>query len=240
MLLAVVSIECKQGQSLIRRHSLNQDVTVCGTRKISTRGLIVGGLETVPGEWPWHAAVFEIQGGGRDRKYKCGGTLIGAKFVLTTASCAGSRGRGKNSTKVVELGQYDLMESSLHKVDVTVKRVIVHERYVSGDPNNDVAVLELKHAVNFTDYIQPVCLPEEGEKIEQFGSKTGTIVGWGFKEYGVLADKLQSAQVPIISFIDCLQSDPDFFGKHFNSGMFCAGRKNGDQNMITSTMCSCS
>lgn len=35
-----------------------------------------------PGTWPWHAAIYHVQQGGRP-EFKCGGTLISPNFVLT-------------------------------------------------------------------------------------------------------------------------------------------------------------
>lgn len=43
--------------------------------------LIANTNNAPPGAWPWHAAIFHVQGGQAD--YKCGGTLISSNFVLT-------------------------------------------------------------------------------------------------------------------------------------------------------------
>ncbi|XP_058465242.1 venom protease-like [Malaya genurostris] len=200
----------------------------CGIRRVRSRGLIVAGSASIPGEWPWHAAVYHVNQTNRSREYKCGGTLISAGYLLTTASCA-SYGRGgkPEGTIVVELGQYNLVESSIRKVDAIVRNVSIHEQYVHGESMYDLAMMQLKNTVPLTDYIQPVCLPTAAEKIEQYDGKNGTIVGWGFEKAGKLSDKLQSAQVPVIPYLQCLKSDRDFFAQNLYSGMFCAGLLNG-------------
>lgn len=111
--------------------------------------------------------------------------------------------------------------------EIPVIRAIVHEEYVAGENKQDVGVLQLKTSVNFTNYIQPACLPKESDKMEQYDDRVGTIVGWGFEKAGKLSDRLQSARVPVIPVIDCLISDRDFFSYEIYAGMFCAGMRNG-------------
>lgn len=53
----------------------------CGRRKVTHTELIVNGLATKAGDWPWHVALYRLQ---RSLiKYICGGTLITNFFVLT-------------------------------------------------------------------------------------------------------------------------------------------------------------
>ncbi|XP_058838442.1 venom protease-like [Topomyia yanbarensis] len=228
LLVTVVSVTATFAQQFRSFHRTRKPpASWCGVRKITSRGLIVGGSETIPGEWPWHAAVYHVTEGGRSREYKCGGTLINSGYLLTTASCA-LYGRGKpEGAIVVELGQFNLVESFAGKVDAIVSNVSIHEQYVHGETMNDVAVMQLKNAVQFTDYVQPACLPVASENIEHYEGKNGTIVGWGFEQAGKLSEKLKTAQVPVISYLQCLKSDRDFFSRNLNSGMFCAGLLNG-------------
>lgn len=52
---------------------------------LKTRKLIVGGVKADPKEFPHMAAVgFDVNG---DIQWKCGGSLISAKIVLTAAHC---------------------------------------------------------------------------------------------------------------------------------------------------------
>ena len=47
---------------------------------------IVGGSESVPGDWPWAALLGRVE---NNNKFKvvCGGSLITNKHVLTAAHC---------------------------------------------------------------------------------------------------------------------------------------------------------
>ncbi|EDS34959.1 serine protease 27 [Culex quinquefasciatus] len=199
----------------------------CGVRKIRTQPLIVGGRTAAVGAWPWNVAVYYTKNNGHKRDFRCGGTLISPEYILTTASCARyATGKPAGSVRVV-LGLHSLTEMSSNAREIFVKEAFIHEEYVHGENMYDVAVLQLNTAVNYTNYIQPACLPGADDKIERFDNMLGTIVGWGNVETGMLADELQSAAVPVISFIDCLKSDRDFFSANIYSGMYCAGLTNG-------------
>lgn len=59
-------------------------------------------------------------------------------------------------------------------------RIFVHDSY---DPsiskiNNDIALIMLEHEVDWTDYIQPICLPSHDQ--ETYSGSSATIAGWGF------------------------------------------------------------
>lgn len=56
----------------------------CGRRKIKHEGLITFGSETRPGDFPWHVAIYHQE--GRQRNYKCGGTIIDRNTILTGKS----------------------------------------------------------------------------------------------------------------------------------------------------------
>lgn len=55
---------------------------------------------------------------------------------------------------MVRLGDLDLnpdVDDQATPVDVPIERVITHERYFRGGKNiNDIGLLKLKHAVNYT------------------------------------------------------------------------------------------
>lgn len=64
------------------------------TRKIyncnSFAGLIVGGVPTKPGEFP-HMTAIGWRNSDGSVFFKCGGSLISSRFVLTVAHCASDK-----------------------------------------------------------------------------------------------------------------------------------------------------
>lgn len=61
--------------------SIVKDMGACGRRMVDHSELIVSGEPSKPGDWPWHAALYRLQ--GYTMKYICGGTLLSKSFVLT-------------------------------------------------------------------------------------------------------------------------------------------------------------
>ena len=51
---------------------------------------------------------------------------------------------------------------------IKVAKIITHERY--GRLNNDIALLKLEKPVMFGKHVQPICLPNQGDK-PAIGSK---------------------------------------------------------------------
>ncbi|KTF97966.1 hypothetical protein cypCar_00032028 [Cyprinus carpio] len=111
-----------------------------------------------------------------------------------------------------------------------VKTVVYHSSYLPfvdaniDDNSRDIAVLALTKPLQFTDFIQPVCLPTYGQRLAD--GQMGTVTGWGNVEYyGTQANVLQEAHVPIIS--DAVCNGPDYYDNQVTTTMFCAGYEKG-------------
>lgn len=74
-------------------------------------------------------------------------------------------------------------------VDIPIAETIVHEDYRadSASQEHDIALIRLESAVNYTDYVKPICLPidETWRKMNLDGWPLST-VGWGISENGIL------------------------------------------------------
>uniref|UniRef100_A0A182YQB9 Peptidase S1 domain-containing protein n=1 Tax=Anopheles stephensi TaxID=30069 RepID=A0A182YQB9_ANOST len=195
--------------------------TDCGKRKINKMPLIVHGVRSVAGEWPWHAAIFAVS--KRSRDYVCGGTLVSQRYILTAASCVADWHHRKRPY-VVQLGQHQLWESSL-----TGREVRVLDIETSDD--STMALVRLEVDVQYDDYIQPICLPtgpHTGESSDgelRIGS-AGLIAGYGQTDPdGNPSAYLQTALMPIVDSGLCVIYR--IFDKHEAHKMFCAGHGNG-------------
>ncbi|KFB50343.1 AGAP005072-PA-like protein [Anopheles sinensis] len=181
------------------------DLQRCGVPRIKNlRSRITEGELAVEGHWPWHGGLFHLN------EYQCGCTLINELFVLTASHCVYNSATGyKLSERIlrIKLGMYRLSANDTERTQVyTVRSIISHTKYMTSSHKHDVALVRLNGTVQFTDYIQPVCL-----------DLTESI--W--------VEHLADAEIPIVRYTDCVEQDPSTYGPLIYSGMYCAGILNG-------------
>uniref|UniRef100_A0A3B3UAE3 Si:dkey-32n7.7 n=1 Tax=Poecilia latipinna TaxID=48699 RepID=A0A3B3UAE3_9TELE len=157
---------------------------------------IVGGQDALPGSWPWQV---ELQLYGW---FKCGGSLINKKWVLTAAHCI--KDPDPSMWKAV-LGQQNQRDRDTKTVvERNIGKIIVHPKFDWTTLNNDIALLRLSSPVNFTDYIRPVCLAASGSR---FNNGTNSwVTGWGNVGEGEPLphpQTLQEVKVPVIGNRQC-------------------------------------
>jgi len=141
---------------------------VCGISGAKD-GKIVGGSESAPHKYPWMAALFV------DDQWFCGGTLISDEWVLTAAHCADGA-----SEMLVMLGAHNVREGAEEgRMELTTTDFFTHPDWSQMNIHNDLALIHLPQAINFTDKISPVCLPAYSEAEETFAHLTAWASGWG-------------------------------------------------------------
>lgn len=207
----------------------NNALYQCGVRRRIGVQLIERGWVAELGQWPWHAALFHVSSNGSS-SYACGGTLLDQRHVLTSAHCVTTK-RRKNivpisgSKLVIHLGQYDLREITEVQLR-NVSEVHIHEEYSTN--RNDIAVLVLSSDVEYSDFVIPICLDNRVDPdLTKLVGQRGSVAGWGLTENHTVAQLLRTAQMPVVSHVECVQADPTLFGRYLDRGMFCAGERNG-------------
>ncbi|XP_035254094.1 serine protease 33 [Anguilla anguilla] len=200
------------------------DAQVCGYAPLGNR--IVGGTAAPEGAWPWQV---DIQ---MDGNHVCGGTIITKDWVLSAAHCFPEP--SKVSSYVLYLGRQTLNGFNTHEVSRLVLRVVVAPGYSSPEEGRDFALVQLASPVDWTDRIQPICLPDADVL---FPSGTLCYVsGWGYIQEGVpLAGTgpLQEVEVPIIAQSSCqsmYQLQPPADRVDILSDMICAGFQEGGKD----------
>ncbi|XP_049496373.1 serine protease 44-like [Panthera uncia] len=184
----------------------------CGHRSMR----IVGGMAAPRRKWPWHVSL-QI-----NNKHICGGSLIASRWVLTAAHCVTG-----HEDYTVRLGDKSLYPNSKTTLVVPVEDIVCHRFFDDTTLRHDIALALLAFAVNYSSYIQPVCLPEKS-----FQAETGTecwVTGWGRPEE-VLAPMpvlLQETEQHILHHKKCnwiLQTQLGTFRSMVRKGMICAYR----------------
>jgi len=193
---------------------------------------IVGGTEARPHSMPWIISIQE-----NDQPF-CGGSLIRcsnkdeSRLILTAAHCIKQPGRWSDlnpNDLTVSLGEHSLTNKDQGEQKIKVRNYEFHENYDEETSANDIAVVQLKTPVPFSQTIQPVCLPSPTDKLPAPGTKC-IVAGWGTtSEGGRQSDKLMQVISPILSDADC--ASPQFYGTEMQQDkMFCAGYKEGQKD----------
>ncbi|XP_039290247.1 atrial natriuretic peptide-converting enzyme isoform X1 [Nilaparvata lugens] len=151
----------------------------CGTRwtQNEARARIVGGFRSIPGDWPFLAALL----GGPEQVFYCAGVLIADQWVLTASHCVGNFSQGNPSGWTIQLGITRRHAHSYFGQKMKVKRVIPHPQYNTGIAHdNDIALFQLQSPVAFHDHLLPVCLPPDDYHLKP--GMLCTVIGWGKRE----------------------------------------------------------
>lgn len=137
--------------------------------------------------------------------------------------------------------------------DITVERIIPHEKYTSKTKNDDIALIRLTRPVEFfknRTRVKTICLPIEPLNLippdpETETNRTLDIAGWGYTENKrkKMSDVLMKARVKYLSSEKC-QLRYDWEAKtniHLNLTLLdtqmCAG---GDEHVDTWAFKNCS
>ncbi|XP_046683966.1 LOW QUALITY PROTEIN: serine proteinase stubble-like [Homalodisca vitripennis] len=203
----------------------------CGQVEVNPTPLITHGQNTARGQWPWHIALYRIE--GINLSYSCGGSLVSSTVVITAAHCVTKAPRDRPvdaDILVVQLGKYHLYQFSDDSVqNKQVRDVHVHPRYNSTNYLDDLAVLVLSSPAEFTKFVRPVCLwPKNNFNLPSIDNMEGTVVGWGYDENNQVTEELKMARMPVVSYVTCLKSYPQFFSQFTSENKtFCAGFRQG-------------
>uniref|UniRef100_A0A4W4E0U1 Peptidase S1 domain-containing protein n=1 Tax=Electrophorus electricus TaxID=8005 RepID=A0A4W4E0U1_ELEEL len=154
---------------------------VCGNANLNDLSGAGTGLASA-GMWPWMASVQ------RNGTHVCGGTLITAQFVMSSADCFS--GSTNASDWTVILGR--LMQNGSNSNEVSIK---VANITFSNTSQNNIAVLQLTVKPTLSNYIQPICVDQGSNN---FAVNTQCwAAGWG--SGGGAQQTLQQINTSIVS-----------------------------------------
>jgi trypsin len=186
-----------------------------GVRAASTRpitGLIVGGEDATPGEFPFLVSVQTRTG-----SHFCGGSLIDKRWVLTAAHCLTP---GEESSIQIVVGLHDRSNPAGSEA-MNAVRIVNHPLYgnTSVDMDYDFSLVELE-----SDAVHdPIALNTSSLEIpedDQILAVPSITAGWGAtREGGRLPNILQKVTVPLVSAKKCKKAYPG----QVTDRMICAG-----------------
>lgn len=175
---------------------------------------IIGGNKTGVLDYPW-MALLAYETGSNVPEFKCGGSLINKRYVLTAAHCvtrlpSGSRLIG------VRIGEHDLStERDCNKdeeglevycaeryQDFGLESVYFHPDYTPRLAQNDIALLRLNGDADFRPKnVRPVCLPVGFNST--MPRKKMTVTGWGLTETGMRSQALLQVKLSLVGMSEC-------------------------------------
>ena len=187
---------------------------------------VVGGHPVAAGQYPFMASIRIRTPEGT---FMCGGTLIGARQILTAAHCA-TNGAGQaygSQAFTVVLGVVDLRNRS--RCDNCVYRVgavRVHPDWNPRTTNMDAAVLTLTRRVP-AGVASPITLVDTTPGALDDPGRAAVVAGWGHTSSGGTgAQHLQAATLSIVGDRACAASYPA--GEVKKGSMLCAAASGRD------------
>nr|CAD7428295.1 unnamed protein product [Timema monikensis] len=178
---------------------------------------IIGGVTVALGEIPWQVSIQN------NNQHLCGGSILGASWVLTAAHCFAYDPPLSKLTVVA--GFVSFTSPGSYKQTSGVAKIIQHSKYVSMQSSYeyDVALLQLLNGFTLNQNVASIGLPSKGYK----AAGDAVVSGWGATvEGGLLSQNLIKVTVPIIQFNKCY----DYYGDDMKEGMICAGYDTGNKD----------
>nr|XP_013810674.1 PREDICTED: enteropeptidase [Apteryx mantelli mantelli] len=224
-----VNVTKAVNQSLIfaqREYCLNNlvihlqcNMKSCGKRLVTQNSgtRIVGGSDAKTGAWPWIVSLLH------NFRPVCGASLVSDEWLVSAAHCVYGRHLKLSQWKAV-LGLHD-QSNMTYPLTVLqdIDQIIINPHYNKRTKDNDIAMMHLRYKVQYTDYIQPICLPEKSQ--EFLPGIYCSIAGWGgIANQGPPSNILQEAEVPLITNEKCQQQMPEY---NITENMMCAGYDKG-------------
>ncbi|TRY71518.1 hypothetical protein TCAL_00224 [Tigriopus californicus] len=144
----------------------------CGLENTkSASGKIVGGAETNPNQFPWVSALNCVN------TFFCTSSIVNENWILTAAHCVD----GCNNGWDVTVGVHDLSrpESTAQTIHAPASNGMTHPLWDAALIINDIALVRLPEAIEFSDVVRPSCMVDSGDIGDDLVGQETTCTGWG-------------------------------------------------------------
>ncbi|KAK9878521.1 hypothetical protein WA026_022419 [Henosepilachna vigintioctopunctata] len=202
----------------------------CGRINIDSK--IVRGNLTGLFEFPWMALLsYRL---ARGPEFRCGGTVINDRYILTAAHCISHL---TYPLLGVRVGEHDLRtrpdcETVENRTtcaspvqDIGIGRIITHPLYNRTSFTYDIGLIQLATRLNYADNVAAICLPVTKEAASyNFTGRNVVVTGFGATETGRNSPTLLKVQIPYIERSDCRRIYQN--SAPINYRQLCAGGRN--------------
>lgn len=185
------------------------------------------GIEAQSGQFPFHVAIY------RDQIYRCAGSLISSKAVLTVGHCVVSI----NNKELLAIDIFRLFFGAVDLKSLTgdealreVSKIVLHPDfdYVTI-LKQDIAIVIIKGNLQFSSKIRAICLPDNQQEPTTVINQKATVLGFGSTEQSKNPSRhLSFGLMTLITRQQCIESNL-VFGLLPEKSAFCA---KGVENMI--------
>lgn len=154
-------------------------------------------------EFPFHVAIFF------ESRYRCGGSLLTAKATISASHCIVNSTQDLLPSDNFRLlfGSVDLLSLSGNEALRKVREIYKHPDY-SFDRilRNDIAVLRIDGNLQFSEFIQPICLPSSLPSINARVNEHLIILGFGSSTESLKPSRyLHYGRMTVISRAQCTE-----------------------------------
>ncbi|KAJ8733327.1 hypothetical protein PYW08_001625 [Mythimna loreyi] len=211
------------GLNVTQRNPKNQYSHVCGRRSINHTELVSVRTEAQAGDWPWHVAIL-VKDGHNVLKYHCGGSIVSRTAILTAGHCVFKNGITTEPNRVVIVAGINNLKDSTQsgRQSLAAQQIIIHPAYNDDSSTSDLAIITV-NSLEFTEYVQPVCIWGPVYNKPKYYGTEATVVGFGTTEHNKPSDILRATNTVIQNDTTCINFSRKLYSRLLNEFTFCAG-----------------
>ncbi|KAI3385615.1 hypothetical protein SNEBB_000401 [Seison nebaliae] len=213
---------------------------------------IIGGVESRKGLWPWHAQLRIIDS---LNTFLCGGSIIGRKWIISALHCVRSIFKKNRQIRIeAYLGNHTINGGDKYYIDFVypndTTKYTVWPDLTNSLFLHDIVLLRTRKEIEYSKFIQPICLPSSHLTDEEKRRKEFYAVGFGrflpnhpifgksvaryLRHTGILLNSFTSCAKKyklLYPYVLCSIKSEDIFVHgtcHGDSGGSLSSKKNGD------------
>ncbi|MEN2497226.1 MAG: Transmembrane protease serine 2, partial [Marteilia pararefringens] len=142
-----------------------------------------------------------------NKNQTCRGSLITNQWILTAAHCFSST-NNKSHWKVV-FG--DIRTPSENDTRISIAKIITHKDFNAETAKNDIALVKLSKAIEFSDSIVPICLKINRSRTYN-ATEFDSLTAWNVVESEKGHQKIVGIRAKITGYQSCKENEPNRVG----------------------------